>query len=102
MVQIFMLGGSWSGGTSDKNAEILDPEGAKWALLPNIKATSIFTNDPAGKYRADNHAWFFGWSGGTGALPEELKRDCAALHACIAAGHEAVCCRAHVAAGTPG
>ena len=63
-----MLGGSWSGGTSDKNAEMFDPAGDKWSLLPGIPATSIYTNDPAGKYRADNHGWFFGWSGGKGAI----------------------------------
>ena len=66
-LQVFTVGGSWSGGTSDKDAEIFDPSGDAWAALPGITADIIYTDDPAGKYRADNHAWLFGWSNGEGA-----------------------------------
>ena len=68
MLQVLTVGGSWSGGTSVKNGEIFDPNAGTWTLLPGVPAEPIYTNDPGGKYRADNHAWLFGWSGGRGAL----------------------------------
>jgi galactose oxidase len=33
--------------------------------LPGVPADAILTADPGGVYRADNHAWLFGWTGGT-------------------------------------
>ena len=65
-LQVFLLGGSWSGGigTEGKKAEIFDPHMPKaWKLLGDIDNSYILTKDKAGEYRADNHAWFFGWAG---------------------------------------
>jgi hypothetical protein len=64
-VQVFLLGGSWSGLRGGKNGEILS-NGA-WSLLSGVVADVILTDDPYGVYRADNHGWFFGWSNGEGA-----------------------------------
>jgi hypothetical protein len=42
-----------------------------WRRVNNVKSDFILTNDPTrktrGNYRADNHAWFFGWSDNEGA-----------------------------------
>lgn len=67
LLQVFLIGGSWSGGTSVKDAEIFDPADQTWTELPGIDPTLIYTDDAQGKYRADNHAWLFGWSNGLGA-----------------------------------
>jgi hypothetical protein len=75
-VQVFVLGGSWTalGGTkNDKGAELWDPSAvttskrSDWRYLNVIKGADIETNDPEGRYRADNYGWFFGWSDGYGA-----------------------------------
>jgi galactose oxidase len=66
-VQIFLLGGSWSGGRGGKNGELL--VGGTWTNLTGVLATSILTADPKGVYRADNHGWFFSWSNGEGVGP---------------------------------
>jgi galactose oxidase len=64
-----VLGGSWSGGLGGKNGEVFTPAGAGagWRKLSNVPVAPILTKDPEGVYRADNHGWFFGWSGGKGA-----------------------------------
>lgn len=72
-VQIFTLGGSWSGPKSSaKDAEVYTPGSTswngKWDKLKNIQAKHILTNDPQGVYRADNYGWFFAWSGASGTF----------------------------------
>ena len=64
--RVFTIGGSWSG-PSDilKNGEIYSPSANTWTMLPNAAVKPMLTNDPAGYYRADNHAWLFGWKNGT-------------------------------------
>jgi hypothetical protein len=68
-MQIFTLGGSWSGGQGNKYGEVFDPLAAAWRGLTTVKPEFILTADKAGTYRADNHAWFFGWLNGEGELP---------------------------------
>jgi galactose oxidase len=65
--QVLTLGGSWYDGAGNKNGEIFTASGATggWKLLPGVVASKILTADPAGVYRADNHAWLFAQSGGT-------------------------------------
>ena len=65
--QVLTLGGSWRDGAGNKNGELFTPSGASgsWQTLPGVLATNILTADPAGVYRADNHAWLFAQSGGT-------------------------------------
>ncbi|HZZ95480.1 MAG TPA: discoidin domain-containing protein [Jatrophihabitantaceae bacterium] len=59
---VFTLGGSWSGGEGNKNAEVFTPSGS-WRLVKNVTAASILTStDPQGVYREDNHGWFFATS----------------------------------------
>jgi galactose oxidase len=62
--QAFVLGGSWSGALGGKLGEVFSPTGA-WRELTKVPANPIYTNDAAGVYRADNHAWFFASSGGS-------------------------------------
>ncbi len=62
--QVFLLGGSWSGAVGGKTAEVLSPSSSAWRTLPNVPATPIYTNDPRGAYRADNHGWFIATGGG--------------------------------------
>jgi len=65
--QALTLGGSWRDSAGGKNGELFTPSGTggMWTSLPGVLATNILTADPAGIYRADNHAWLFGDSGGT-------------------------------------
>jgi galactose oxidase len=76
-VQIFTLGGSWSGGEGGKDGEKL-PAGGTWQRLANVPVSRILTNDPQGVYRADNHGWFFAWSGSEGDfdIPYKLPLSC--------------------------
>jgi hypothetical protein len=79
-VQIFLLGGSWSGGQGGKNGEVFDPIAGKWRALTNVKPEFILTSDVTGTYRADNHGWFFGWLNGEGLLSSVLcVLECLAL-----------------------
>ena len=63
--QVLTLGGSWYDSAGQKNGEVFTLNGAtgSWAKLPGVTADKILTGDPAGVYRADNHAWLFGVSG---------------------------------------
>ena len=61
--QAFTLGGSWSGASGDKLAEVWSPS-AGWRELTKVPATAIYTHDAQGAYRADNHGWFIATSGG--------------------------------------
>ena len=61
----FTIGGSWSGGdTTPKNGEVYSPFTNTWTLLAGCPVAPILTNDLQGVYRADNHAWLFGWKNG--------------------------------------
>jgi galactose oxidase len=64
--QVLTLGGSWYDSAGDKNGELFTPSGTtgSWQELPGVLATNILTADPAGVYRADNHAWLFAQPGG--------------------------------------
>ena len=61
----FTIGGSWSGPLGGKNGEIYDPTTDTWALLSNALVQPMLTNDSAGIFRQDNHAWLFGWKSGS-------------------------------------
>ncbi|KAF2743355.1 carbohydrate-binding module family 32 [Sporormia fimetaria CBS 119925] len=63
--KVFNIGGSWSGGQGNKNGEIYVPSSNTWALIQNALVSPMLTNDRGGVYRADNHAWLFGWKNGT-------------------------------------
>lgn len=67
---IFAIGGSWAdtkdpeGNTpGGKNGEIWDLN--KWTPRPGCEVDKMLTKDKQGIYRADNHAWLFGWQDGT-------------------------------------
>jgi galactose oxidase len=60
--RVFTLGGSWSGGQGGKNGEVWSAAGG-WQRLSGVPVTPILTEDPQGVYRADNHGWFFTWTG---------------------------------------
>ncbi|GAB1210619.1 hypothetical protein APSETT445_009414 [Aspergillus pseudonomiae] len=63
--RIFVIGGSWSGGDKiDKNGEVYYPlpDGkARWEVRPGAEVEPMMTDDRKGQWRADNHAWLFGW-----------------------------------------
>lgn len=61
---VFTVGGSWSGGLGNKDAEIWSVANGTWRRVPNIVADYLLTNDAEGVYRADNHAWMFTSTGG--------------------------------------
>jgi galactose oxidase len=61
--RIFAIGGSWRGGTGGKNGEVWSSTGG-WTKLSGALVAPMITADRKGVYRADNHAWLFGWSGG--------------------------------------
>jgi galactose oxidase len=63
--KVFNIGGSWSGGNGGKNGEIYDPSGNGWSLIQNALVSPMLTQDRAGVYRSDNHAWLFGWKNAT-------------------------------------
>jgi galactose oxidase len=61
--QVFTLGGSWSGALGGKLGEVYSAN-AGWRELTNVPATPIYTADPQGVYRQDNHGWFIATGGG--------------------------------------
>jgi galactose oxidase len=65
--QVLTLGGSWYDSAGDKNGEIFTASGTSgsWRELPGVVASKILTADPAGVFRADNHAWLFAQPNGT-------------------------------------
>ncbi len=63
--RIFTIGGSWSGGRGGKNGEIYSPDTGAWTLIPNALVAPMLTADAGGIFRADNHAWLFGWKNQT-------------------------------------
>ena len=64
--QVLTLGGSWFDSLGSKHGEVFTASGSTgtWTKLSNVLATRILTADPAGVFRADNHAWLFGTSNG--------------------------------------
>jgi galactose oxidase len=64
--RVLTLGGSWFDSAGNKNGELFTPSGAtgSWQNLPGVLAANILTADPAGVFRADNHAWLFAQPGG--------------------------------------
>ena len=62
--RIFTIGGSWSGGEGGKNGEVYNTGTNAWSLLSGCPVAPILTADQQGVYRADNHAWLFGWKNG--------------------------------------
>ena len=61
---VFMVGGSFLGGLGGKYGERWSPVNATWTALPGAPADPIYTADPSGVYRSDNHAWLFARSNG--------------------------------------
>jgi galactose oxidase len=61
--QVLTLGGSWSGGEGNKDAEIW-ASGSGWRTLPGVPVDPFIGPDPKGVYRGDNHLWLIAWSGG--------------------------------------
>ncbi|KAL9029978.1 MAG: hypothetical protein Q9196_001844 [Gyalolechia fulgens] len=62
---IFTIGGSWSGGSGNKNGEVWSAATNTWSLLPGCPVAPMLTADAQGVYRADNHGWLFGWKSGS-------------------------------------
>ncbi len=60
---VFVIGGSWNGGWGNKTGETWT-SGSGWRVNWSLLADYILTNDAAGIYRADNHAWMFAVSDG--------------------------------------
>ncbi|KAM0193534.1 hypothetical protein ACHAPQ_005902 [Fusarium lateritium] len=63
--RVFTIGGSWSGGSFEKNGESYDPSSKTWTSLPGALVKPMLTADKQGIYRSDNHAWLFGWKKGS-------------------------------------
>jgi galactose oxidase len=59
--RIFVIGGSWSGGTGNKHGEVYNVTANAWTRLDGCDVARIQTNDPRGPYTSDNHAWLFAW-----------------------------------------
>lgn len=59
--RIFTIGGSWSGARGGKQGEIYNSTANTWTTLNGCDVARILTNDRAGVYRSDNHAWLFAW-----------------------------------------
>lgn len=60
--RIFTIGGSFSGGDKiEKVGEVYTPWDKTWVRRRGCRAKPIMTDDRLGQYRADNHAWLFGW-----------------------------------------
>ncbi|MGY1807681.1 discoidin domain-containing protein [Blastococcus sp. SYSU D00669] len=64
--RVFTIGGSWFDTAQHKHGEVWTPSSTtgSWRRLPNVLVDGILTADPAGVYRADNHAWVFGVADG--------------------------------------
>lgn len=66
----FLIGGSWSGGVGDKDAELWT-EATGWQTLTGIPNELLwnandFVNEPQGVKKLDNHAWL--WAGPNGKV----------------------------------
>lgn len=58
---IFVIGGSWSGGRGNKHGEVYNTKTNQWTKVDGCDVSRVLTGDVAGVYRADNHAWLFAW-----------------------------------------
>ncbi|EMD93152.1 hypothetical protein COCC4DRAFT_179288 [Bipolaris maydis ATCC 48331] len=63
--KIFTIGGAWSGALEGKDGEVYDPKSNNWTPLPGAKVGPMLTQDNAGIWREDNHAWLFAWRNGS-------------------------------------
>ncbi|KAF4556378.1 Hypothetical protein D9617_1g082550 [Elsinoe fawcettii] len=63
--RVFTIGGSFTGGLGGKVGEVFAPSTNTWTLLPQTDVAPMLTKDQEGIWREDNHAWLFGWSGGS-------------------------------------
>ena len=61
--EVLTLGGSWSGGTGNKHAEVWS-SGNGWRQLSGVPVDDFIGPDPKGVYRGDNHMWLIAASGG--------------------------------------
>ena len=61
---VFTIGGSFDNGIGGKTGELWNLATQQWTILPGAPANPIYTNDPSGVYRSDNHAWLFAFEGG--------------------------------------
>ncbi|MDH4393893.1 MAG: RICIN domain-containing protein [Aquabacterium sp.] len=61
---VFTIGGSWSGGEGNKDAEVWSAATGTWRRTGAIFDDFILTADARGIYRSDNHAWLFSGPGG--------------------------------------
>lgn len=62
--RLFAVGGSWSGGPSDKDGEVMDAAGTSWRRLDGVAVDAILTPDWDASHR-DNLPWLFPMSGGS-------------------------------------
>ncbi|MEU1406679.1 discoidin domain-containing protein [Streptomyces sp. NPDC005728] len=61
----FVIGGSWGrDNAANKGGEVWSAATGTWRTLPGVPVTPILTADPAGPFRADNHAWLYATSDG--------------------------------------
>jgi hypothetical protein len=60
---VFTLGGSWSTAKQGYTPGELWNSATGWKLLSNIPSNPVWTADPEGAYRADNHLWLHVLSG---------------------------------------
>ncbi|KAJ5223936.1 hypothetical protein N7468_008478 [Penicillium chermesinum] len=63
--EVFVVGGAWNGGATDKYGEVYSPITNKWSDRKGCDVIPMLTDDKQGIYRADNHGWFFGWKNET-------------------------------------
>ncbi len=56
--RVLALGGSWSGARANKPGEVWS-EGSGWQSKSGLADTRLYTADPEGYYRSDNHMWLF-------------------------------------------
>jgi galactose oxidase len=61
--RVFTIGGSWSGGSGNKNGEIYNTVTNTWTLLSGCPVAPMLTNDTGGIF-GDNHGWLLGWKNG--------------------------------------
>lgn len=60
---VLTYGGSWNGARGGKTAELWNAA-TGWRVLGALVDDYIYTADPAGPYRADNHLWLFAAANG--------------------------------------
>ncbi|HET9646431.1 MAG TPA: RICIN domain-containing protein [Burkholderiaceae bacterium] len=88
---VLTIGGSWSGGTGNKDAEVWSLASGTWRRPSALLARYLLTGDSNGVYRSDNHAWLFAASNGRvfHAGPSKAMHwfDTAGIGAVTAAGN---------------